>query len=236
MKSFRNFVVCIALVVICAGAYLAYQRFSPVSATSPTPSDPTYTQATRGSSFLTDSLTSQDGNKWFEGQQLHGGNCLFTGGKYQASESSTGYYNFCGASIGKLDNFVFQAQMTITRGDAGGLSFRADSVDNAANFYAFTICTNPICTTGSYALYKCLNHSCKDKELAGGASPAINGGNQTNLLIVIARGHDIYLYVNSDLVAHVQDSSLSSGDIGMTAYSVQNVTDAEFSNVQVWKL
>lgn len=239
MRSFRNTVFFLVLVVVIAGGYLAYQHFRSVSATnatSATPSDATYIQATSATPFLTDSLTSQDNNKWFEGQQLHGGNCTFTGGKYQASESLAGYYNFCGAGTGKLDNFAFQVQMTITAGDAGGLIFRADSVVHTANFYAFTICTNPDCTMGTYALYKCLNNSCKGKELTQGASTAINAGNQTNLLIVIARGHDIYLYINTSLVAHVQDSSLSSGDIGMTAYSAKDVTDAEFSNAQVWKL
>ncbi len=234
MRSFSTFVIgIVALVVIIAGGYLAYQHFNPPIAT---PSDATYTHATSGTPFLTDSLASQDNYMWSEGQEPHGGNCMFTDGKYQASESLADDYNFCGTGTGKLDNFVFQVQMKITQGDAGGLIFRANSADNPANFYAFTICTNSICTVGTYSLYKCLNHSCRGLKITQGASTAINGGNQTNLLIVIARGHDIYLYVNTSLIAHVQDASLSSGNIGMTAFSAKNVTDAEFSNVQVWKL
>jgi hypothetical protein len=60
--------------------------------------------------------------------------------------------------------------------------------------------------------------------------------NQVNLLTVIARGSNIYLYVNNHYLTHVTDSKRLSGAVGVFARSDTTATNVQFSNAKIWNL
>jgi len=188
-----------------------------------------YTQATSGNPTINSSLSGNTGNNWDIDQAQGGGGCAFTGGSYHASLYSKGFYFPCIAQNTNFSNFAFQVQMNITRGDYGGLVFRANSA--AVKFYNFRVGQD-----GSYNLFVSQD-STHGNDLLFGNSPAIkkNAG-QTNLLTVIARGSNIYFYVNKQYVGSISDGTYKSGQIGFFAEDHTNPTDVAFSNLQVWQL
>lgn len=188
-----------------------------------------YTQSTAGSAALSSPLKAQDGASWDVYNAQGGGGCAFTGSSLHASVDHADYYVPCFAQKSSYTNMALQAQLTIVKGDEGGLIFRGNS--NASQYYIFRISQN-----GDYGLYL-VKSSSDSTTLVENSSKAINQGvGQTNLLTVIAKGKDIYLYVNKQYVDHVSDSTYTSGSVGIFGSSNQNPTDTSFSNVQVWKL
>jgi hypothetical protein len=118
-------------------------------------------------------------------------------------------------------------QMTILKGDRGGLFFRQVGTQM---FYSFSLKTD-----GSYELVS--TNGSASHILLQGTSPAIKPGlNQTNLLAIVAQGSTITLYVNRQSLAHVSDSTLTHGLIGLAAYAALQPAEVAFTNVNVWML
>lgn len=159
--------------------------------------------------------------------------CAFTGGTYHVRASDTPYFNRCGksfSSFNDFDNFVFEVQMTIVQGYAGGMTFR-DNMNG--KMYVFIVSQD-----GSYALRICRNagQAC-DLPLKRGSTSVINQSlNATNLIAVVARGNNITLYVNHQQIANVTDSTYIQGQIGMIAYPYESLTEVAYSNARVWNL
>ena len=188
-----------------------------------------YTSATSGSPTLSDSLAGNNRSGWDEDQAQGGGGCGFTGGAYHVSLYSKGFYFPCFAQNTNFSNLAYQVQMTITRGDYGGLIFRANST--ATKFYVFRLESD-----GIYDLFVSQDNN-HTTELSYGNSPAIHKyAGHSNLLTVVARGSNMYLYINKQYVSTVSDDTYKSGQIGVFAEDHTNPTDVAFSNVQVWKL
>src|SRR6266700_2054490 len=187
-----------------------------------------YNRTTRGKPAINDPLSSANGSIWSESSQGNG-RCLFTNGAFHTHLSGKGSFIVCFANSTRLSDFAFQVQMTIASGLRGGLLFRTGNTQ--ANSYAFDATSD-----GFYALT--VINGTNGIALSSGPSPAIKTGlNQSNLLTVIARGNDIYLYINKQYIAKVNDSTFSSGKIGLYALSGDNPqADIAFSNAQVWKL
>jgi serine/threonine protein kinase len=197
---------------------------TPQPAPTPTPI-PTPTQQASGGPTLNDPLTGQDANQWDVLTFAGGGGCSFTNGAYQASMPQIGHFASCMARATNFSNFAYQVQMTILSGtstDGGGLIFRS----NANEQYRFRVGAD-----GSYDLVD------PAQTLASGSSTAIKTGlNQTNVLKVVARGGNISLYVNGQFIVRVNDSSSSSGQIGVMAVGFTDPTNVAFSNAEVWQL
>lgn len=156
-------------------------------------------------------------------------NCSYTGGAYHASASAK-FTSPCIAPTIGVSDFAFQAQMTIIKGDAGGLIFRFNLAQSSLNSYLFFIDR-----LGSYSLIAIQNNN-NVRQLANGVNPAIKVGlNQSNLLTVIALGSNLYVYVNKQYITRVEDTTFSSGIVGVFAAGA-NATDVAFSNAQVWRL
>ncbi len=138
--------------------------------------------------------------------------------------------NDCLASP-NFSDFAYQVQMTIVKGDGGGIGFRIDNTKGSS--YTFFIGQN-----GDYALWSfnnCGSNNCKFSELRSGSSPFINTGlGQSNLLAVVASGSTIDLYVNNHKIDSVSDSSFSQGQIGVSATYLNGPTEVVFSNAKVW--
>jgi hypothetical protein len=188
-----------------------------------------YKQATAGTPALSSPLTGQDSAKWDLYTAAGGGGCAFTNNALHASVDRTDYYVPCFALNPTFSDFAFQVQMTIVKGDEGGLIFRGNST--TSQYYLFRIGQD-----GSYGLYLSQDDT-HSSTLASATSTDIKKGvGQVNLLTVIAKGNDIYLYVNQQYITHVTDSSYAKGQIGLFGSNGGNPTDAAFSNAQVWQI
>lgn len=187
----------------------------------------------QGTLALNDSLRdNSSGNGWGEGSDNYGGACQFTGGAYHVSQSNAQGVQFCYAASTGFSNFVFEVQMTIIKGDAGGIIFRADGSN--VKLYNFIVGAD-----GTYGLGLYVD-STHPKILALSTSSAINQGfNQTNLIAVGANGNTITLYINHQQIFHVNDSTYNQGQIGLVAapyITNGHPTEVVFSNAKVWTL
>jgi hypothetical protein len=188
-----------------------------------------YANATNGTPVFSSSLAAQDDGNWDVYAAVGGGGCAFTDGALHSTILRKSFYVPCFAKATNFSDFAFEAQVTIIKGDEGGLIFRAD--DATSKFYYFRV--------GHDGFYG-LNVSKDDKNstpLIYDTSSAIKtAAGQTNTLTVVARGKNIYLYINQQFVASTSDGSYSAGEIGIFAGNNGSNTDVAFSNVRVWTL
>lgn len=134
-----------------------------------------------------------------------------------------------------FSNFTYEIQMTIIKGDKGGIMFPKGGGKHS--FWVFTISSD-----GSYDLYiRDSDH--RYSRLIHGSSAAINTGlNQSNLIAAVVRGGRVDLYVNGNFVNSVEPLTLdevdapAQGPIGVVAIDVNNPTEVAFRNAKVWEL
>jgi hypothetical protein len=92
----------------------------------------------KGAPIINDPLQDNSQNyNWDVTNILGGGGCAFTGGAYHAGMPQKGYISACFVQATNFSNFSYQIQMTIIKGDQGGIAFRADS--GKGSFYYFSI-------------------------------------------------------------------------------------------------
>ncbi|HWZ19184.1 MAG TPA: hypothetical protein VNW73_10335, partial [Ktedonobacteraceae bacterium] len=78
-----------------------------------------------------------------------------------------------------------------------------------------------------------------DQILKSGIATSIiaTGLNQPNLVCVLAKGSNLYLYVNQKFLAQVHDSTYQSGQIGVFGGDFASKSaDVAFTNMRVWKV
>ncbi len=139
--------------------------------------------------------------------------------------------DWCFANNTNYSNFAFQVEMTMTKGDCGGLIFR-NAGDRQLYYYCVT-------HEGGYGLYlynKDNTGNVQVKELAKGDSPLIyTGYNIKNLLAVSANAGVINLYVNNKRIQTIQDTTFSHGEIGFATHQYDSKeTDVSFQNAKLW--
>jgi hypothetical protein len=197
---------------------------SPTISTVPNPYPPH-----TGSLALNDLLKDNSkGYKWDTGPFAQGGSCSFTGGSYHVGVSIQGHLLACNAEAVTFSNLTFEVQMTILKGDRGGIFFRQVGTQGPYYYYSIKI-------DGSYELDSfdgTVSHV-----FQRGTSPAVKKGlNQPNLLAVVAQGSSIDLYVNGQSIVHVTDSTSSNGLIGVAADATDQPAEVAFNNARVWML
>lgn len=134
-----------------------------------------------------------------------------------------------------FNNLVFEAKITIKKGDEAGLVIRFDQTKGTG--YLFDIATN-----GGYIIDS-TNFSSSDPNKiytvvgnSSGANAQIKQGlNQTNTLAIVANGGSISAYVNGVFIASAQDPAFTTGQIGLFGYG-SNDLDVAVTDVRVWKL
>src|SRR6266566_1092453 len=190
-----------------------------------------FNQATSGNPVLNDSLNQQDNNNWEVDSKAGGGGCAFTNGAYHVSTLLTGFFSSCYVHSQIFSNFVFQVQMTVLKGDRGGIIFRSDPTNT--KFYLFRVGQD-----GSYDLYLYVDTSGSNAQLlAQGSSSAIHTGlNRPNKIAVIAAGSNLSFYVDQQFLVSIKDTTYQSGSIGVFADAQTNPTEVAFSNAKVWTL
>jgi hypothetical protein len=194
-----------------------------------------YSQVTSGTPLFDDPLIDNTGpGKWDEQPPPTHTGCTFMDDGYHAIEAKQGYFQPCFAHANSFGNFAYQVSMTINKGfhGQGGILFRADTTNST--FYFFHIGSD---STYALDVYTINNQAVQAKTLARGLSTAITAGlGSSNQLAVIANGKQLYLYVNSEYIATMVDSTLSSGDIGVAVLDTNAPIDATFTDAQVWKV
>ena len=160
--------------------------------------------------------------------------CKFQGNTLHANvfgdSTDTAHFHPCIGKTPIFGDFAYQIYMTILKGDCGGVVFRSHD----PLLYYFYICQN-----GYYGLvrYKDNYDSSKNLILRDAFSPHINEGlNQPNMLAVLARGHNFYLYVNTIKIYSAFDTSYDSGKIGVLAKAFDSYrpTEVAFKDATVW--
>ena len=191
-------------------------------------------QATSGTPKLNDSLSAPSSNNWDQlsaSNSTQSGSCAYSGGAYDSSMPSKGYFQPCYAQAPTFSNFAYQVQMTIKQGDEGGILFRADPANS--KFYLFRITQS-----GAYDLFVYIdNQGTHAKNLLSNSTSLFKQGlNQPNTITVVAQGGNLYFYINGQYLDNVNNTTLSSGKIGVFSESNTNSTVVAFSNAQVWQL
>jgi hypothetical protein len=191
-----------------------------------------YSQVTSTKPAISDPMSRSEASSWI-GIKAAGSGCSFTNGAYHVSAQIKGDVLLCPAILGNnFSNLIFQVQMTIIKGDGGGLLFRANNIYSGQPQVYYL----EIDQFGDYALF-IFQNSNRSKLLKYGLTSAINTGlNQANQVAVVARGSNFYFYLNKQYFAYLSDSTYSSGMIGVLAASAQHPTEVAFSNAQVWIL
>ena len=183
-----------------------------------------------GSLTLFDPLKDNSkGHRWDEGT-TGASSCKFTGGTFHVTSGSKNVLNSCFANTTNFSDFAYQVELTIVKGDCGGLIFRADSTNS--KFYSFEMCQD-----GTYSVLLFSSNSSSKYLLKLTTNAAIKTGlNQANVIAAIANAGTIQLYVNNISVDSVTYTTLRQGEIGLLADDYTNVTDVAFDNAKVWTL
>ena len=181
-----------------------------------------------GTMALYDQLRDNStGYKWDE-YTGRGQSCAFVGRAYHALEANPNIDFMCTANNTSLSNFAYEIQLTIIKGDCGGILFRADTLNS--KFYGFHICTKR-----AYDLFYFAGSNYRI--LASSTSTAINDQpGQSNLIDVVAYNSNLYLYVNKQFIVTTNDSTFSQGQIGVLADNIKSSTEVMFQNARVWNL
>jgi len=244
-KSSRRFglglLALVALVILLTisrigGGVVIYQNhLNQVSATATTTAiayNP-YLSSLSGNRSSTlafvDPLSQESESKWSSTNNTFGA-CQLTGGAYHVIEQDTRYFNGCSAS-GTFSNFAFEVQLTIIKGDCGGIGFRNDG---NGHFYIFDICQN-----GNYWVYKhYVSQGDSEAEILISGSNFFTqmGMGQQNKIAILANGSQILFYAHGHEIAQVEDSSYTSGSIELIASPWSNATDVAYTNAKLWIL
>ncbi len=233
-------VVLLVLLLVAGSVFFAVSRLGRSNSASTTSTTPTRANVTTtpavtsqsnpythtGKLAFSDALSDNSGgHAWDEN-----GNCVFTSGTYHAIAPNASFSDYCIAQSTDFSNFVFEAQMRIIKGNAGGIIFRVTSTNPTNEYYSFYIGQD-----GSYNLEKADGTS-----LTTGSNPAINPGlDKTNVIAVVAKGNSFTLYVNHQPIDTITDNTYNHGHIGLIAVVYAKggqLTEVEFSDVKVWTL
>jgi len=183
-----------------------------------------------GTLALSDSLSDNSHGYGWPVVNDQFGTCQFRGGAYHISTTISGGRHWCDASL-DFSNFAFEVQMTILKGDTGGITFRADNALNTS--YVFSVGQN-----GKCELYVAQGTPDTRTLVQPVLSLAVHQGlGKTNTIAVAAQGNTITLYVNHQQIASVTDSTSSRGLIGLVVSSNAPggyPTEVAYSNARVW--
>ncbi len=165
---------------------------------------------------------------WYQGN-TNQGSCEVTGGAYYVSTQSQRFTN-CTNGTFTDTNFTYEVQIRFVSGGMGGLLFRSDS--SSTNFYYFLIGSD-----GSYS-FGIVENSQIQSPLKNSSNSAINSEpGQTNQIAVVANDGNFDLYVNSQHIDSVGDSTFTAGGIGVMAYDTTGIgAEVAFNNAKVWTM
>lgn len=235
ISSTLKIVLLILVLLLVASGGLAYALLSFQAPGTQQAGQALYARTTSGAPQISDPLSAESSLSWIPASLK---TCEFKNGALHGL--STQGVAVCETEFIYLKDFAYQAEVTILKGTNAGLTFRHELIPNPrGGIYHFMITAQ-----GNFELNarditfvnKRLSSNEERKLIPTRHSSAIKTGlGQTNLLTVIARGSDIYLYINKQFVGYVKDSTSRAGTIGTFSSNVNGV-DVAFRNVQIWIL
>jgi hypothetical protein len=189
---------------------------------------PSYPSYLPGCGILVAHDPKTSGVNWEQGSSNDGAvSCGFSHGAYHAKVKQT-LYRKCYWTSWQSSDFVYEMRVTIVQGDCAGVFFR----DNSRLYYVFAVCQG-----GEQDFYRyVLARDTIVLEGTGDGTAVKKGLNQSNLIIAVAQGKTLTMYVNSQKVAQEQDTTDVQGGLGVIAIDQNNPTDATFSDATLWKL
>jgi hypothetical protein len=119
--------------------------------------------------------------------------------------------------------------MTIVKGYAAGLVFRADA-DNST-YYDFEVDYN-----GNYTVLIWTGHTSPAILDSGVISNFRRGLGQSNVMAAAAVGDRLNFWANGNQVTFVKDDTYKQGQIGVEVVTDDNPGEALFRNAELWKL
>ena len=164
---------------------------------------------------------------WKPGSDVaNGGFCSFKDNSYHVNQTHTSHTFHCDDESTNFSNFALEIQVTILKGDCGGVIFRA----TPNSFYEFRFCKD-----GNYYLSLYVDQTGSNaKNLTGNSSSNIRP--DTNLLAIVANNNTIDMYLNNQKVDSITDSTYSRGHLGVIADAHTSPTEVKYSNIKVWNL
>ena len=180
----------------------------------------------QGTLVLNDPLVNNShGYNWDDSTS----SCQFSNHAYHVATSLQLYTFWCAAYATHFSDFAYEAQMTIIKGDSGGLIFRADAAKSKVYYFQ-------IDQTGKYEFRAYTGHKSYAVLAEKTVSGFHEGVGQSNLVAVVAQGDHLTLYINHRFVKEVTNSTLSQGQIGFGARDYGDPVEVVFTDAKVWKL
>ncbi len=190
-----------------------------------------YVQTVSNQPVYSDPLNEQNKSNWNVTLSPTSG-CAFIKNAYHIFESTRNFNRFCLAPVGTLTDFAFQVQMTLIKGDLGGIVFGLNgngTIPTNSDYFGIDL-------TGAFSLFNISNrqfHALSHSLIqANDTNP-----NSVNLLTVIVLHGRIYLYENQHYLDSFSNTSYTtSGLAGLFVADSFEPTEAAFNNVQIWRL
>ena len=201
----------------------------PTPVVSPT-SDPTqlYQQITSRTPTFVDALQDAAVSQWITVNKP-AYSCEIKGDGLHIRIANTHEFYFCTSGHGAFINFAFQVEMTMLTGNGGGIVFRcANKQDNEYYFHVFP--------DGSYEVN--IEQDAKFGVIIarGMASLSPIKDGMKNTLTVIAQGNKISLYFDQKLLKDFQDTTYTSGYVGVAADDFDAPAEVVYTNAKTWVL
>ena len=229
---------CVALLILslclmltgCDGHFLSLDCVGSsgfCSSLQPTPTNALTLQATTGAiiahpPLTADPLNKPDGYNWPVSTA-----CRFHDDAYyiQYSGRSAGNYT-CFSNKIKYQNVAIALNVTLFKGDAAGIAFRASQKMNT--FYDFLV------SQAQFALVVMQGNTLLSTVPV--PNPRIHGMGLTNRLMVIARGDDFQFFINGSFITEMHDKTISAaGYIGLSLV-YRPLGEASFSDLDIYQI
>ncbi|GCE22296.1 serine/threonine protein kinase [Dictyobacter kobayashii] len=191
-----------------------------------------YATATSGSPFINDPLNDKSASTWQDIQAKTYG-CTFSGGAYHMHVPNANTYLACGEQKNVFHNFAFEVEMSVIKGDGGGIVFRSDS--DHTHFYVLRLITGGSQSFLDVAAYSSAKGQTTIQDIRDTISST--NGHTFNLLTAIAYEHSFYFYLNKQFLMTFQDATRNDGIMGLYVLNNNNpATEVVFRNAKIWKL
>jgi hypothetical protein len=197
-------------------AYQYRARIDQVMATSPYPA----AFPGHGKISLYDPLSER--NQWLSDDNNSKSSCQYVDNAYHIHTTQVSNCK----SKRTFSEFAFSANMTIIKGDCGGIFFSLH--------YGFGVCAN-----GHHSLYeyKYGNGQVYVTNLIGEfyRPDVITSPKQSNELGIVVRGKNIMLFINSQKVGETSLDAVVEGPIGLNAANRSSpLTEVAYKDARVW--
>ncbi|GHO94077.1 hypothetical protein KSF_041250 [Reticulibacter mediterranei] len=168
---------------------------------------------------LTAQFTTTDTEQWQTIQGNHA-SCGYQEASYTINVRATNTFLPCASNTLVGHNFAYQADMTIIKGNGGGLIGRGVG----SRGLRFRV--------GSDGTFDLANGQ---TTLISSTNTSIKWGAQTNTLLMAVEDKEVYLYVNGHYLGHASDTYTGGGYFGFMAVDFGEATSVNYQNVKIWQ-